>query len=89
MLEEVSAACKEMQIRVLDLIGVVENRELTSILLDVNDNMNNQMLRFERYNNNVRGSSQAPMEGLSTEEILLEVPLGKDLNKQPIKMRSC
>ena len=54
MLEEVSAACKEMQIRVLDLIGVVENRELTSILLDVNDNMNNQMLRFERYNNNVR-----------------------------------
>ena len=59
----------------LELIGVVENRELTSILLDVNDNMNNQMLRFERYNNNVNGKATAS-GGISTEEILLEVPLG-------------
>jgi len=59
----------------LELIGVVENRELTSILLDVNDNMNNQMLRFERYNNNVNGKATAS-GGISTEEMLLEVPLG-------------
>ena len=65
-----------MQTRVLDLIGVVEDRELTSILLDINDNMNNQLLRFERYNNNVDGK---PLAGLSTDDILLEVPLGRFL----------
>eukprot|EP00092_Neocalanus_flemingeri_P017591 GFUD01019032.1.p1 GENE.GFUD01019032.1~~GFUD01019032.1.p1 ORF type:complete len:399 (+),score=125.56 GFUD01019032.1:45-1241(+) len=78
LLEEVSATCTEMQTRVLDLIGVVENRELTSILLDINDNMNNQLLRFERYNNNVTG--KAPT-GLSTDDIMLEVPLEPEPQK--------
>ena len=59
LLEEVSSTCTEMQARVVELIGVVENRELTSILLGVNDKMNNQLLRFERYNNNMEGKATA------------------------------
>jgi len=78
LLDEVSATCTEMQARIVDLIGVVENRELTSILLDINDNMNNQLLRFERYNNNVNG--KAPT-GLSTDDIMLEVPLEPESQK--------
>merc|ERR1719206_984349 len=84
LLDEVSATCSEMQARMLELIGVVENRELTSILLDVNDNMNNQMLRFERYNNNVNGKATAS-GGISTEEILLEVPLEPEPQKGAAK----
>lgn len=85
LLDEVSATCKDMQARVVELIGVVENRELTSILLDVNDNMNNQLLRFERYNNNVDGKATAS-GGLSTEEILLEVPLEPEPQKESAKL---
>ena len=55
------------QARVLELVGVIQDRELTAALLDLNDQMNNQLLRssnrqrqgynkqisrFERYKNN-------------------------------------
>ena len=63
-------ACKEMQRRVMALIGEVENRELTEILLDVNDNLNNQMLRYERYKGNVQNNPT------STDEVLLELAAG-------------
>jgi len=112
LLDEVSTTCSEMQSRILELIGVVENRELTSILLDVNDNMNNQLLRFERYNNNINGKAAATgatgatwatgetgttwstgatgatgaTGGLSTEEILLEVPLEPEPQKESAKL---
>ena len=35
-----------MQARILELIGLVQHRELTASLLDLNDQMNNQLLRF-------------------------------------------
>jgi len=76
LLNEVSKSCREMQARVLDLLGVVENRELTSILLDLNDNMNNQLLRFERYNNNYNEKRPKENVTLSMDDILLEVPSG-------------
>ena len=34
------------QARILELIGLVQHRELTASLLDLNDQMNNQLLRF-------------------------------------------
>ena len=37
MLEELGVTCREMQRRVVELVGVVDNRELTTILLEVND----------------------------------------------------
>ena len=71
LLEELGVTCREMQRRVVELVGVVENRELTSILLDVNDNLNNQMLRYERYKANVENNPT------STEEVLLEMAGGQ------------
>ena len=35
-----------IQARILELIGLVQHRELTASLLDLNDQMNNQLLRF-------------------------------------------
>ena len=55
----------------MELLGVVENRELTSILLDVNDNLNNQLLRYERYKGNVQ-----QINPTSTDEVLLEIATG-------------
>ena len=61
LLLDVSATCREMQVdnedlllyplqpvpqsRVLELVGVVQHRELTASLLEINDQMNNQLLR--------------------------------------------
>jgi len=77
LLLEVSETCKEMQARVLELISIVQHREITAILLDINDNMNNELLRFERYMNNCgEKSKEKDPEALSPDEILLQVPQG-------------
>jgi len=77
LLLDVSETCKEMQARVLELIGVVQHREITATLLDINDNMNNELLRFERYMNNCGEKSKVKdPEALSPDEILLQVPQG-------------
>jgi len=75
LLLDVSKTCKEMQVRVLELIGIVQHREITATLLDINDNMNNEILRFERYMNNCGEKSKVKdPEALSPDEILLQVP---------------
>ena len=62
----------------LELIGIVQHREITANLLDINDNMNNELLRFERYMNNCGEKSKVKdPEALSPDEILLQVPQGK------------
>ena len=68
---ELGITCREMQRRVVELVGVVENRELTSMLLEVNDSFNNQMLRYERYKANVQSNPT------STDEVLLEMAGGQ------------
>jgi len=45
LLLDVSATCREMQARVLELVGLVQHRDLTASLLELNDQMNNQLLR--------------------------------------------
>ena len=42
------------QARILELIGLVQHRELTASLLDLNDQMNNQLLRFYKSTNILR-----------------------------------
>ena len=42
------------QARILELIGLVQHRELTASLLDLNDQMNNQLLRFLKSNDILR-----------------------------------
>ena len=68
---ELGITCREMQRRVVELLGVVEDRELTSMLLEVNDSFNNQMLRYERYKANVENIPT------STDEVLLELAGGE------------
>lgn len=73
LLEELGVTCREMQRRVVELVGVVDNRELTTILLEVNDNLNNQMLRYERYKTSEQNNPT------STDEVLLEMAGGQEL----------
>merc|ERR1719237_1223912 len=76
LLHDVSGTCREMQARILELIGLVQHRELTASLLDLNDQMNNQLLRFERYKNNTsaeRGAVKSPVssdDAFSPDEVL-------------------
>ena len=74
LLDDLGATCREMQRRVVELLGLVENRDLTSQLLDVNDNINNQLLRYERYNKN--SPAPAASNVTSTDDVLLEVAAG-------------
>jgi len=74
LLDELGITCQEMQKRVVELLGVLDNRELTSMLLDINDNINNQLLRYQRYNKNIPASAVA-----STDDVLLEMAAGPEL----------
>ena len=77
LLEELGATSLEMQRRVVELLGRVEHRQLTQLLLAVNDNINNQLLRYERYNNNIPPAAAAAASAVtSTDDVLLEVAAG-------------
>ncbi|XP_051166070.1 TOM1-like protein 2 isoform X3 [Leptopilina boulardi] len=52
LLTELYNTCKAMQQRVVDLIGKLENDEMTAELLRVNDELNNLFLRYSRYTKN-------------------------------------
>ncbi|XP_023180076.1 TOM1-like protein 2 [Drosophila hydei] len=49
LLNELTATCKEMQSRIVDLIGRVQDDELTAEFLRINDELNNLFLRHQRY----------------------------------------
>jgi len=52
LLNELTNTCKEMQSRIVDLIGRVNDDELTAELLRVNDELNNLFLRHQRFEKN-------------------------------------
>lgn len=52
LLIDLVATCKEMQARIVDLIGKVNNDEVTAELLRLNDELNNLFLRHQRYEKN-------------------------------------
>ncbi|KAH8415658.1 hypothetical protein KR222_007631 [Zaprionus bogoriensis] len=49
LLNELTSTCKEMQSRIVDLIGRVQDDELTAEFLRINDELNNVFLRHQRY----------------------------------------
>ncbi|XP_011208960.1 TOM1-like protein 2 isoform X2 [Bactrocera dorsalis] len=57
LLTELTATCKEMQARIVDLIGRINDDELTAELLRLNDELNNLFLRHQRYEKNRTSSS--------------------------------
>uniref|UniRef100_U5EP22 Putative cytosolic sorting protein gga2/tom1 n=1 Tax=Corethrella appendiculata TaxID=1370023 RepID=U5EP22_9DIPT len=52
LLTELTATCREMQGRIVELIGKVNHDELTAELLRLNDELNNLFLRHARYEKN-------------------------------------
>uniref|UniRef100_A0A1B0A353 VHS domain-containing protein n=1 Tax=Glossina pallidipes TaxID=7398 RepID=A0A1B0A353_GLOPL len=52
LLTDLVATCKEMQARIVDLIGRITDDELTAELLRINDELNNLFLRHQRYEKN-------------------------------------
>jgi len=52
LLEQLHGTCRAMQSRLVELIDQVDDDKLTADLLEVNDNMNNIFLRYERYEKN-------------------------------------
>ena len=59
MFEALHATCRAMQSRLVELIDQVEDDKLTADLLEVNDDMNNLFLRYDRYEKNKSQSQQA------------------------------
>lgn len=52
LLTDLAATCREMQSRIVELIGKVQHDELTAELLRLNDELNNLFLRHARYEKN-------------------------------------
>jgi hypothetical protein len=61
LLQQLFATSKEMQSRVLELVPIITNEEVTYELLFVNDELNNTFEKYNRYmtNRNSRGESSA------------------------------
>lgn len=52
LLTELGATCKEMQGRIVELVGKINHDEYIAELLRLNDELNNLFLRHARYENN-------------------------------------
>lgn len=52
LLTELASTCKEMRGRIVELIGKVNNDEITAELLRLNDELNNAFLIYARYEKN-------------------------------------
>lgn len=49
LMRELNIACRQMQQRIVELISNVDNEIVTGELLEVNDALNNVLLRYERF----------------------------------------
>lgn len=70
---------REMQSRIVDLIGRVTDDELTAELLRINDELNNMFLRHQRYEKN-RGSAT----GITSPSAVLGAAIGVPPTANPI-----
>ncbi|CAJ0938439.1 unnamed protein product, partial [Mesorhabditis belari] len=74
---ELNQACRQMQQRVLELIGQVSNDEVTHELLVLNDEFNSAFEKYERFMSNKdaeQPSDAADSRGSSVELIDVQVP---------------
>eukprot|EP00088_Acartia_fossae_P020787 TRINITY_DN22314_c0_g1_i1.p1 TRINITY_DN22314_c0_g1~~TRINITY_DN22314_c0_g1_i1.p1 ORF type:complete len:210 (+),score=79.78 TRINITY_DN22314_c0_g1_i1:39-668(+) len=52
MFDQLHATCRAMQTRLVELVDQLEDDKLIADVLEVNDNMNNLFLRYDRYEKN-------------------------------------
>ncbi|XP_023324407.1 TOM1-like protein 2 [Eurytemora carolleeae] len=78
LFDELYVTCRSMQTRLVELIDQVDDDQLTAELLEVNDDMNNLFLRYDRYEKN-KGQSQGAIRrtpaGPPAPRPVSEVPL--------------
>ena len=75
LLTEVGRTSQEMQGRIMELVSVVQDRHITAQLLEINDKINNEMIRYERYLSKCKklGHGKDP-EAFSPDEVPLQLP---------------
>jgi len=56
LFDQLHATCRSMQTRLVELIDQVDDDKLTADLLEINDDMNNLFLRYDRYEKNKSSS---------------------------------
>lgn len=90
LLEQLHGTCRAMQSRLVELINQVDDDQLMTELLEINDNMNNLFLRYERYEKNQAQASKnsqgairrtvpagvaAAVSSVNTSKSLMDAPL--------------
>ncbi|KAI0241390.1 TOM1-like protein 2 [Lamellibrachia satsuma] len=64
LLKDLNNTCRQMQKRVVELVATIQNEEVTSELLRINDELNNVFLRFDRYQRQHEASCPTPAGGV-------------------------
>merc|ERR1712002_966901 len=83
MFEQLHATCRAMQTRLVELIDQVDDDKLTADLLEVNDDMNNLFLRYDRYEKN-KSQSQARQGAIKKSNISPQLPPPRPLSEAPL-----
>ena len=73
LLIHVATTSKEMQDRVGELVRMVEHREITVALLEINDRILSEMVRFQRYENKRRNKEAETTKTTTISEAESEV----------------
>ncbi|XP_068148438.1 TOM1-like protein 2 isoform X2 [Drosophila tropicalis] len=76
LLTELTSTCKEMQSRIVDLIGRVQDDELTAEFLRINDELNNLFLRHQRYEKNREQCQSGAGPGVTSPAAVLGAAMG-------------
>uniref|UniRef100_A0A182IUC1 VHS domain-containing protein n=1 Tax=Anopheles atroparvus TaxID=41427 RepID=A0A182IUC1_ANOAO len=86
LLTDLAATCREMQARIVDLIGKVQHDELTAELLRLNDELNNLFLRHARYEKNRDPKSAASATPSAILGAALGAPVGAGEPRDPASL---
>lgn len=81
---DLTHTCKEMQGRVVELIGRISNDEITAELLRLNDELNNLFLRHQRYEKNRASNGTGPTSPLAILGAAIGIPTSTPA-KEPAK----
>ncbi|CAL1266230.1 unnamed protein product [Larinioides sclopetarius] len=77
LLQDLCKTCQHMQTRIVELIDRVGNEKITEDLLQVNDELNNLFLRYERFEKKRAAMANAPVSelALDSKPLMIEKPL--------------